>query len=516
MGSSYSKPINPPAAVDEKTTAYGHGQERDRELNQQLSNLTLASSSTTFSDGSLAIPDLREYERDVAATPAARLARTTLSKSSLPSTLLLKHNLTSTPHIFSNTIPTSTGPITSQRSSGRCWLFASTNLLRHNISATLSLPDFQLSQAYLFFYDKLEKANYFLENNIELMREGKELDDRVVNHLARSPVSDGGQWDMVVNLLEKYGVIPGVLFPDAQGALESGPVNKILTTRLRAHVMTLREINEQLELNKKNGLMTEESVKAHLRKRKEDMVKEVWNVLTATLGVPPGPNDEIKWEYLDVKGKAKEWKGTPREFYKAFTSKVYPATEAFSLIHDPRNDRNKLYTVERLGNIWGARPILYVNTEIERLKAAVVKSIKAGQPVFFGCDVGQSSDRISGVMDLGLYDFETPFQFNSDVAHPLTKTQRLQLNESAMTHAMVISAVHIDPESGRPVRFKVENSWGEEAGEKGWFVMSEKWFDQFVYQVVIPRQLADKDLLKVFDSGDKVVLPPWDPMGALA
>ena len=233
--------------------------------------------------------------------------------------------------------------------------------------------------------------------------------------------------------------------------------------------------------------------------------------MTATLGLPPNPHHRFLWEYIDADGKVGKWEGTPLEFAHAFTSKPYPLNDSFSLINDPRNEYSKLYTVDKLGNVWGGRPILYVNTEIENMKSMVVKMVKAGLPVFFGCDVGKFSDTQSGIMDTGLLEYESAF----DITLGLTKAERLQVNESAMTHAMVISGVHLDA-NGKPVRYKVENSWGASAGDKGWFVMTDAWFEEFVYQIVVPKAVAPKELVKVFESGEKVVLPPWDPMGTLA
>ncbi|KAG8773518.1 hypothetical protein FRC12_002494, partial [Ceratobasidium sp. 428] len=211
------------------------------------------------------------------------------------------------------------------------------------------------------------------------------------------------------------------------------------------------------------------------------------------------------WDYKDKDGKVKSWEGTPRQFYKTFSSKQYPPLQAFSLINDPRNDYGKLYTVEALGNIWD------VNTESKRLKDAVVTCIKAGQPVFFGCDVGKFLDQPHGIMDLDVYDFKNGL----GLKHGMSKEQRLRTGDSAMTHAMVITGVHLDA-SGAPVRYRVENSWGDATGDKGYYVMTDKWFDEYVFQVVVPRQLASKDLIKVLDGGNPTVLPAWDPMGSLA
>jgi len=310
-------------------------------------------------------------------------------------------------------------------------------------------------------------------------------------------------------LLENYGVIPQTVYPESAHSSSSGPLNNLLKTKLREHALVLRGLSSSL---RSTGQLSEADVIAALRSKKEGLLREVYNVMSATLGVPPQPNDKFVWDYYDKDEKPGRWEGTAKEFYAAFSSKKYPASDSFSLIHDPRNVYSKLYTVDKLGNVWGGRPILYVNTEIENLKNAVINSLKAGHAVFFGCDVGQFSESSSGIMDIELFEYENAF----DISLSLSKADRLRTNESAMTHAMVISGVYIDPQSGKPLRYKVENSWGENSGEKGFYVMTDRWFDEFVYQVVVPKTLAPKELVKVYESDDKVVLPPWDPLGSLA
>ena len=314
----------------------------------------------------------------------------------------------------------------------------------------------------------------------------------------------------------------------------------------------MRGLSESLRTT---SSLSEDAILATLRAKKEELMKEVYVIMTATLGVPPKPDEPFTWDYYNKDGKHASWTGTPLEFYKSFAYDKYSVrsqnsftitvqyidqillgqpADSFSLINDPRNDYGKLYTVDKLGNLWGERPVLCacpsllhpsytpmthvymhtstdVNTEIEKLKQAVISQLKAGQPVFFGCDVGKFSDRSAGIMDQSLFAYEAAF----DISFGMSKADRLRTTESSMTHAMVISAVHLD-ERGRPVRYKVENSWGEEAGEKGWFVMSDRWFEEFVYQIVIPKALAPKDLVKVFESGERTVLPPWDPMVSLS
>jgi len=408
-------------------------------------------------------------------------------------------------HVFNTEIDFKTGPVTNQKSSGRCWIFATTNVLRYDIMKKLKLKEFELSQSYLFFWDKLNKSNYYLELSIE--HADLPVDDRLINHLSDDLISDGGQFDMVVNLLESYGVVPQAIYPESLHSSLTSPLNALLKTKLREHALILRRLSSSLRAE---ASLSPDAILATLRAKKEELMKEIYTVMTATLGVPPTPNDRFTWDYYDENGKSGQWEGTAVEFYKAFSGKYLPS-DSFSLINDPRNKYSKLYTVDKLGNIWGGRPVLYVNTEIENLKSAVVKMIKAGHPVFFGCDVGKFSDSGKGIMDTALFEYESAFS----ITLGLTKADRLRVNESSMTHAMTISGVHLDAD-GKPVRYKVENSWGPASGDKGYFVMTDKWFEEFVYQVVVPKALAPKELVAVFEGDEKVVLPPWDPMGSLA
>ncbi|KAJ6499410.1 peptidase C1B bleomycin hydrolase [Mycena sanguinolenta] len=479
--------------------------EKQRDFADTTTFLAALAISPVSPDGSLSLSNIASWESDIASKPKAQLARTILAHSDISTALTTRSALISDTHVFNTQVDFKTGPITSQKSSGRCWLFASTNVFRYQVMQKLKLDDFQLSQSHLFFWDKLNKSNYFLESSIELAE--VPLDDRVVDFLSKDLISDGGQWDMVVNLVENYGLVPQSVYPESTHSSLSAPLNALLKTKLREDALILRRAYANLRAQ---SFSHEATIRA-LRLKKEELMKEIYTIMTATLGVPPSPEDKFTWDYYDVDGKPGSWEGTPKEFFKAFVSKPYSPIDSFSLINDPRNDYSKLYTVDKLGNVFGGRPVLYVNTEIANMKLTVVKMIKAGVPVFFGCDVGKFSSRVAGIMDPALFEYENAF----DITLGLTKAERLQVNESAMTHAMVISAVHLDAE-GNPVRFKVENSWGPDVGDRGYFVMSSAWFDEFVYQVVVPRALAPKDLVKVYDAGNAVVLPCYDPMGALA
>ncbi|KAG8898593.1 hypothetical protein FRB99_007337 [Tulasnella sp. 403] len=515
MGSSQSKQADAPE-LDEKLSANLNG---DSDLVTRLANVSLEAPSST--DGSLTYGELKAWDSEANKDPKVALSRTVLDHTDMSSALISRSAKIADAHVFNTRLTYQADPITNQLSSGRCWLFASTNVIRYDLSQKLRLKEFQLSQSYLFFYDKLEKSNYFLELSIELA--DLPLDSRLVSHISSDPIGDGGQLDMAVNLLEdcpqellrhqRYGVVPQSLYPESYSSSYSSRLDRLLTTKLREYSLSLRALvsNAELHFSHLDGVQRKERVLAVARKKKEEYMSEVYRILTVTLGVPPKPDEKFTFEYYDVDEKFHTYVGTPVEFYKQHKNPKYSLSDSFSLVNDPRNPFATLFTVDKLGNVWGGRPVTYVNTTSEKLKDAVIASIKAGHPVFFGCDVGQSSHSGFGIMDTSLYEYENAF----NIKLGLTKAQRLQTGESAMTHAMVITAVHLD-DQGKPVRYRVENSWGPAVGDKGYFVMSDSWFDEFVYQVVVPRKLAAAEHIKVLDGGNPHIYPPWDPMGTLA
>lgn len=444
-------------------------------------------------------------------SPSYRLALSALSSANPQHVLASRSTKIADQQVFNVRIPFEGAPITNQRSSGRCWLFASTNVFRVALMQKYNLESFELSQAYLFFWDKLEKANYFLENVAGTA--DRPLDDRLVQTLLADPVSDGGQWDMVYNLVDKYGLVPQALYPDSWNAMSSGTINTIIVAKLREYAVILRDMING------DGSEAKAATAASLSAAKDKMMREVHLILTLTLGPPPSATAEFTWEFTDKDGRARAVTSSPRQFARDIGSPSFRIASAsaiasmVSLVHDPRHEPLNLLTVDRLGNVVGGRGVAYINVDMATLKQACVAMLRAGLPVFFGSDVGKYSERASGVMDLGLYDYELGFDVGLYGAR-LDKAARLRVGESAMTHAMVLTAVHVDAE-GNTVRWRVQNSWGTEPGDKGWFVMSDAWMDQFVYQAVVdPRFLAKKvrDVL----TKEPIVLPLWDPMGSLA
>jgi bleomycin hydrolase len=309
---------------------------------------------------------------------------------------------------------------------------------------------------------------------------------------------------MVYNLVTKYGLCPQVLYPDSFNAKSSGAINSLITTKLREDAIILRNIA--------NGPST--SIAAI----KEKMMREIHLILILTLGPPPSPDTDFTWSYCDKNGKAQELITTPLDFAKELSSSYsirvtgFDVDASFSLVNDPRHEYYTHLTVSRLNNIFSpkSRPITYVNVSMPVLKAACISMLQAGLPVFFGSDVGKFSNSQSGIMDTTLIDYELGF----NVQLGMSKAQRLMTGESAMTHAMVLTAVHLDTDE-KSVRWRVQNSWGTDAGTSGWFVMSDKWMDEFVYQAVVDPRFVSKDVRDVLKK-DPMVLPLWDPMGALA
>ncbi|KAF2403904.1 peptidase C1B, bleomycin hydrolase [Trichodelitschia bisporula] len=477
-------------SLDEKDYVY---------VGEQPALSTLRAGSSDVS-----IDAAEDWQKELLADPKNRLALAALSSNSLTNILTSRAATIADTQTFNIKIPFEGTPVTNQRSSGRCWLFASTNVFRVALMQKYKLKEFELSQAYLFFWDKLEKANYMLENILDTVDEP--LDSRLVQELLSSPVGDGGQWDMVANLVSKYGLVPQSLYPDSYNAQNSSAMGRLLTTKLREDALCLRTMAKS-----KNP-----ATRSSLPATKEKMLREVHLILTLMLGPPPSPNKKFTWQFYDRDGAFTSVELSPVDFAAQLSKpnvvRALGGTDVsrlFSLVNDPRHEYLRLLTVERLGNVYGGRPITYVNVDMPTMKAACVAMIKRGLPVFFGCDVGKSSDSDMGIMDTELYDYGLGF----NISLGMSKAERLMARESAMTHAMVLTAVHVV--DGKSVRWRVENSWSKERGTEGYFVMTDKWMDEFVYQAVVDPAFVSEEVNKVLKQEPKA-LPLWDPLGALA
>ena len=385
--------------------------------------------------------------------------------------------------------------ITNQKSSGRCWGYAGLNLFRIYLGRKHDLRNFEFSQTYFMFWDKLEKSNYFFNSIIKTAN--KPWDSRLMMHLLDSPIQDGGQWDMWVNLINKYGVVPKSEMPETFQSGKSMRMNRMITRKLREFAKDLRD-------SIKNKI-TEEN----LFELKTTMLSTVYKMLVIHLGSPP---DSFNWQVRDKKKVFQRFKNlTPLSFFKDHVG--IDLNELVCLINCPMSDKeyNKVYTVEFLGNVVESNPIRYLNVDIDVLKNATVESIKNNEPVWFGCDVGKYLHRTHGVMDTKLFDFELFY----GTEFGLDKASRLEYGESKMTHAMLFTGVDLDSK-GNPKKWRVENSWGERNGKKGYYIMSDDWFDQYLYEVVINKKYLELNVIDLYENQHAKLLPPWDPMGALA
>ncbi|MEA2078163.1 MAG: C1 family peptidase [Candidatus Marinimicrobia bacterium] len=394
-------------------------------------------------------------------------------------------------HTFS--LELETGEITSQDKSGRCWLFAGLNTMRFRVMKKLNLKNFELSQSYAMFFDKLEKANYFLENILETLNEP--TDSRLIMWLLDAPLQDGGQWDMFTALIDKYGVVPKSVMPETYSSSNSSRMNGILTLTLRGFAADLRKAN-------KAGKGMNE-----LHEEKAKMITEFYRLLTLFLGIPP---INFTFEYVDKDKKFyREMNCTPQSFYDKYVS--MDMNNYISIINAPTQDKpyNKTFTVQYLGNVEGGNPVKYLNVDMKVFKKLAIKQMKDSEPVWFGSDVGKKMKREDGILDEHIYDYERTLR----TQFKLDKAGRLDYGDSLMTHAMVLTGVNLIDD--QPNRWKVENSWGDKNGNKGYFVMSDAWFDQYVYQIVIDKKYLSPELLKAWDT-KPIELKPWDPMGSLA
>lgn len=442
--------------------------------------------------GEITLGDIAAYQQKFEAEPRNRMALNAVTKTTVKNVAMNRAAVVRQNHVFSHQVKA--GAATSQNSSGRCWMFAGLNLFRMIAAKELNLEDFELSQNYTMFWDKLEKSNYFLESILSTLSEP--TDGRLISWLVTSPIQDGGQWDMFVNLIKKYGVVPKTAMPETESSSSTGAMNDRVTNKLREYAAQLRAGH------------TEGYSIDHLRARKEQMLEEIYRMLAIHLGEPPAAFD---WQWRD-KDKDFHRAGTltPKEFYDKYVH--FDLDSMVCLIHCPQSTKqfNTLYTINYLGNIIGGHGIRYINTEIDVLKRATVAMIKDEKPVWFGCDVGKMFDRDLGLMDLELYDYEAIY----GTTFGMDKAERLDYGSSLMTHAMVFTGVDLD-DSGNPTKWRVENSWGEKNGDKGFMVMTDPWFDQYNYEVVVEKKYVPLDLLKLLDS-EPVELHPWDPMGSLA
>lgn len=408
-----------------------------------------------------------------------------------------RENVVVTKNNFVFSVDVDDEAVANQRQSGRCWMYSALNFLRFHMEKKLKLPkgSFELSQAYNFFYDKLEKSNFFMENIIKYA--GSDLNDRRIDFLLATPQQDGGDFDPIVALVEKYGVVPEEAMPETAVTKDSSELDALLNRMLREDAYALRK------------LVAEGKSDADIKEARKGMLSDIYRVLCVSFGNPP---EKIDFVYRDTDKKYHADRGlTPLEFYKKYLGDV-KLEDCIGVINLPVEGMayNKAYEIDMTGEVLGAkRRCRYVNVPIDVMKQATIKQLKAGEPVWFGCDVLQDSDFVKGIMALNLYDVQKMMglEFTMD------KGERFQYNQSLPTHAMMIAGVDLD-EDGNPIRWKVENSWGTTAhgkpvGHQGYFIMDDSWFTEYNYEVAVRREYLPDDVVKAYDA-EPEVLPYWN------
>ena len=441
--------------------------------------------------GALSARITQAMQADFDSNPAYRVMQNAVTQVTVHSLANRREVVTGANHSFS--IMLDDWPVTDQKKSGRCWLFAGLNLLRAGAMKKMRLKDFEFSQNFVLFWDQFEKANYFLEAILDTA--DRDVDDRTVAFLLRSPVGDGGQWNMFVSIVRKYGLAPKAAMPETESSSNTPAMHEMLVSKLRQGAKTLRDLHA-------GGASL-----AQLRAAKQEIMTAIHRILTIHLGTPP---DRFDWQWKDAKKKFhRDGALTPRQFARKYVT--LPLEEYVCLVHDPRptSPCGRVFTVQYLGNVVGGDMVRYLNVEIDLLKKVAMRTLQDGEPVWFGCDVGKQMNRELGLWDAHLKDYESIY----DTSFSLDKASRLQYGHSCMTHAMLFTGVDIVRR--QPRRWRVENSWGDKGGQKGFYLMNDSWFNEHMFETAARKSSLPPKLQKAFER-PPIVLPAWDPMGSLA
>ena len=436
-------------------------------------------------DGGITPELLSRISEGYAGTPEQKAIRNALATNPLSALAVNAENLAMMDTHFSDVVPSE--GITDQKSSGRCWLFTGLNVLRAKMIDEYGLGAFYLSQNYLFFYDQLEKSNLFLQAVIDT----RDLpsDDRTVDWLFRNPLSDGGQFTGVSNLIMKYGMVPAEIMPETYAANNTSQMATVIKRKLREFGLELRSDAGAKE-------------KA-LEKRKVEMLSEVYRLLVYFLGEPPV---SFEWTMRDKEGNVLSTKEyTPKSFYEEYIGENLE-DNYIMVMNDPSREYGKVYEIEYDRHVYDGHNWLYVNLPIEKIKEMAIASIKGGCAMYFSCDVGKFLDSKRGTLNLDNFDYESVM----GTTFGMDKADRVRSYDSGSTHAMTLVAVDID-ENGNPVKWMVENSWGPSAGYQGKLIMTDEWFNEYMFRVVVEKQFVPEDVMEMMKQ-QPLKLPPWEPM----
>ena len=441
-------------------------------------------------EGGISAEMLSEICKGYAGDADDRAIRNALAGSSIATLAVNADNAAMIDTHFSDRVKTK--GITDQQSSGRCWLFTGLNVLRAKMIDKYDLPGMEFSQNYLFFYDQLEKANLFLQGIIDT----KDLpfEDRKVDWLFSNPLSDGGQFTGVSNLIVKYGLVPSEAMPETYQSNNTSNMATLIKLKLREYGLDLREAAADGASAKK------------LQKMKVEQLSEVYRMLALCLGEPV---KEFEWTRCDAAGNVVSRKTyTPKSFYDEYIGEDLENNYVM-VMNDPCREYGKVYEIDYDRHVYDGHNWLYVNLPVERIKEMAIASIKDNTAMYFSCDVAKFLDRKKGVLDIANFDYESLM----GVTFGMDKKERVQTHASGSSHAMTLIAVDVCEQTGKPVKWMVENSWGAASGYKGCLIMTDEWFNEYMFRLVLEKKYVPEDILKMLDQ-EPVLLPAWDPMFA--
>lgn len=455
-----------------------------------LSTVLAVASSMAVAQTGITQDVIQKLQSSYTETVADKAIRRALSQNSIASLTSSANGITEIGTDFSDIVPTK--GITNQQSSGRCWLFTGLNVLRAKAITRWNLPGLELSQNYLFFYDQLEKANLFLQGVVDTRKQT--FDDRMVDWLFQNPLSDGGTFCGVADLVQKYGVMPKEAFPETYQSSNTSGFTSVMKTKLREMGLELRTLGESKKTTEKQ-----------LQDKKVEMLGTIYRMLTLAYGVPP---TEFSWTQRDAKGKEVSTETyTPMSFYQKYWDGEDLYDNYIMVMNDPLREYYKVYQIEYDRHTYDGHDWVYLNLPVEDIKPMAIASIKDSTAMYFSCDVGKFLNRQNGSLTLSNFDYESLF----GITLGMDKKQRVQTHASGSSHAMTMIAVDIDKETGKTKKWMVENSWGATSGYKGNLVMTDEWFDNYMFRLVINKKYADKKFLEMLNQ-KPILLPAWDPM----
>lgn len=449
-----------------------------------LSSLSVNAGAQTH--GGISLADVQDMRESFTPSTAEKAVQNALASNSINALAINQNRLVDAPDTyFSIKVPTK--GISNQKQSGRCWLFTGLNVMRADMINQQGLPAFQFSQNYNFFWDQLEKSNLFLQSIIDSASDP--MTDRRVEWLFNHPLSDGGTFMGVADIVSKYGVVPASVMPETAQSNNTSQMSRLLGLKLKEWGLQLRKMHA-------SGASA-----AEIQEAKADMLAQTYRFLALNLGVPP---TRFEWTRTDAASKPLETKSyTPLEFYAEYVGDDLKDGYVM-LMNDPSRPFWEVYEIDLDRHTYDGQNWRYVNVPMDEIKEAAVASLKDSTMLYFSCDVGKFFDRDRGVLDVGNYDYSTLF----GTEFPMTKAERIATGASASSHAMTLAGVDLDAD-GNPVKWYVENSWGPGAND-GHLLMTDEWMDEYLFRLVPEKKYVSKKVLDTLAKKKPIMLPAWD------